>query len=154
MGRGGKQNLGFSLPQPDFWRSTFCTLCPKSLIHFHILSIPWKLEKISWTHSTVPDGFSGQLPGGERTGLGQVALRLPLHQAVLLPGLEVAQQLGRGGVPHPLQNLNQTKHYYLLHFVPLPVYIFFKIIIGFFYPLYPLSILCITSLKNTIYKIS
>ena len=46
-----------------------------------------------------------ELPGTQRTGVGQRAERLALHQTLLLPLLEVSQALRAGGVLHPLNHL-------------------------------------------------
>ena len=46
-----------------------------------------------------------QLPGSQGTGVGQRTQGLILHQAFLLPLLEVSQSLGAGGVLHPLNHL-------------------------------------------------
>ena len=72
------------------------------------MKTPQKINTIS-----VPDGFAGDLPGGEGAGVGQLAVGLCLHDAVLLPGLEVAQQLGRGGGLHPVDHLKVNKSYKL-----------------------------------------
>jgi len=51
------------------------------------------------------EGFSGQFPGVQGAGVGQVAVRLALDVTLALPLGEVAQGGDLGGVLHPLDNL-------------------------------------------------
>jgi len=57
-------------------------------------------------HASVQsDGLSGQLPGAEGTGVGNVAGGLALDVALLLPGGEVPQPVDVCRVSYPLQHL-------------------------------------------------
>ena len=53
-------------------------------------------------------GEARQLPGTERTGVGQGAVRLALHVALVLPLGEVPEGCHLCGVLHPLDDLHTT----------------------------------------------
>ena len=37
----------------SFKHSSFATVCPRSLVHYYVLSILWKLDKTPWKYGTI-----------------------------------------------------------------------------------------------------
>ena len=60
-------------------------------------------------------GLPWQFPGSQRTGVRERAEGLALHQAFLLPLLEVSQTLRAGRVLHPLNDLRARLGRYITY---------------------------------------